>query len=155
MHQYWVKNCPRHSTQVFNIRKCIIKDPVWMGSKDFDGKEYLTNSILSTDDGKWNNVYNLLLGNRMNVIMKRIGSLINNSNSEVRLKVLHAVTELIHIPGALVSISVKYVRNCTHNFFCLVCLVRRWRTSGYSWRMVNHVESKTYSIDDEFDETAF
>ena len=52
-----------------------------MGSKDFDGKEYLTNSILSTDDGKWNNVYSLLLGNRMNVIMKRIGSLINNSNS--------------------------------------------------------------------------
>ena len=39
--------------------------------------------------------------------MKKMGSLVNNSNSEVRLKVVHAVAEMFHIPVNQVSISLK------------------------------------------------
>lgn len=45
----------------------------------------------------------------MDVVMKKIGSLINNSNSEVRLKVLHAVAEMIYIPVNQVSVNSKCV----------------------------------------------
>jgi len=56
-----------------------------------------TVSYISTGNQGKRTLANLP-GNPMDVVMKKIGSLINNSNSEVRLKVLHAVAEMIYIP---------------------------------------------------------
>ena len=100
-----------------------------------------------------NELYDLLSGNPMDVVMKKIGSLINNSNSEVRLKVLHAVAEMIYIPVNQVSVNSKCVWNDYVRCFQLLLLVRRWWTTSNSWEMADHDKSKTYSIHNEFDET--
>jgi len=56
-----------------------------------------TISFISTEEQGKRALHNIL-GNRMEVVMKKMGSLVNNSNSEVRLKVVHAVAEMFHIP---------------------------------------------------------